>query len=328
MSSNPRTEFVVALTQEGKVKRLPLSDFPLQHRGGKGVVGSKVKETDVLRSLYAAREGDIVLVFTNRQLCHRLPVSEFPEMSRYAGGKDISKLLGFEEGETVSALWVGDESALSGGYLVFASERGDIKRTSADEFARMRKSAVKATRVEEGDRLVGIVHSGGSAQVVLATRQGKAARFAEEDVRPSGRAAGGVRGITLADGDALSGIALAEPGDLVFTVTAFGYGKRSPLDDYRLSARGARGVANVSDVGKTGPVIAVLRAAEGDQVLLSSAHGKTIRFSISEVREVGRASAGVRAMDLEEGDMVAAALSVTAPAGELPVPEAPKAPEA
>lgn len=324
MSSNPGTAFVVALTQEGKVKRLPLSDFPLQHRGGKGVVGSKVKESDVLRSLYAAHEGDIVFVFTSRQLCHRLPVSEFPEMSRYAGGKEISKLLGFEEGESASALWVGPESLLTRGFLVFASERGDVKRTPAEEFGRMRKDAVKATRVEQGDRLVGIAHSDGDSEIVLATRLGKAARFSEGDVRPSGRAAGGVRGVTLADDDALAGMALVRAGDLLFTVTALGYGKRSPLDDYRLSSRGARGVANIRGIEKTGPVIAVLRAAEGDQVLLSSAHGKTIRFSISEVREVGRASAGVRAMDLEDADAVAAALSVAAPAEEAAPAEAPE----
>ncbi len=316
MFSNPGTAFVIALTQEGKVKRLPLSDFPVQHRGGKGVVGSKVKESDAIRALYAAHEGDVVLVFTNRQRCHRVAVSEFPEMSRYAGGKEIAKLLGFEEGEAASTLWVGTESTLARGYLVFATERGEIKRTEAEEFARMRAAAVKATRVEEGDRLVGIAHSDGSAEIVLASRQGKAARFPEGDVRPSGRAAGGVRGVTLSEGDALAGMALARAGDLIFSVTSLGYGKRSPLDDYRLSTRGARGVANLRDVDKSGPVISVLRASEGDQVLLASGFGKTIRFSVTEVREVGRASSGVRVMDLEPDDAVAAALSVTAPAGE------------
>jgi DNA gyrase subunit A len=246
-------------------------------------------------------------------------------MSRYAKGRDIAKLLAFEPGETATSLWVGPEGALSGGYLVFATERGEIKRTPSGEFAKMRGAPVKATRVEDGDRLVSVVHSDGACEIVLATRQGKAARFAEADVRPSGRAAGGVRGVTLSEGDLLAGLTLARPGDLLFTVTGLGYGKRSPLDDYRLSARGARGVANISQIEKTGSVVSVLRATAGDQVLLASGFGKTIRFSIAEVREVGRASAGVRAMDLETGDVVAAATSATPTPEDLAAEEAPPA---
>jgi DNA gyrase subunit A len=299
--------YVISLSKDETVKRTPLDAFGTQRRGGRGVVATKTGEQGYLQKLHVASPDDDVLLFTNQSKCYKLTASDFPEMGRYAKGKPADKLLDLEAGERITGCISVRGLDEAQGYLVTATKKGMIKRTDLTSFGKIRAKGVKAIKVSEGDELVGVSVSDGSSQVFMATRNGKAIRFDESDVRASGRTAGGVRGINLAEGDELASFVVGSPSATVFTITENGYGKRTPLTDYRQTTRGGKGVTNVKNTAKAGQVVSSMAVGMQDEVLAGSKSGKIIRFLAADVRQTGRGSTGVRVMKTEGDDGVVTA---------------------
>ncbi len=311
MALSDENLFVVSLSKDETVKRTPLSAFGLRHRGGRGVAGTKPGEEGFVRQLHVAAAGDDLLLFTNHSKCYKLKAADVPEMGRYAKGVPPGKLMDLEPEERITGCVSVKDLDESQGFLVTATKQGMIKRTDLASFGRIRTKGVKAIRVAEGDELVGVGVSDGSSQVFMATRNGKAIRFDESDVRASGRTAGGVRGINLAEGDQVASFVIGAPTATVFTITGNGYGKRTPLSEYRQTSRGGKGVTNVKNVGKTGTVVATMTVQPEDEVLAASSSGKVIRFKAGDVRETGRGSTGVRVMKTEHGEGVVTASPIS-----------------
>lgn len=299
--------FVVSLSKDEAVKRTPLSAFGVQHRGGRGVAGTKPGEESFIKQLHVAASDDDVLMFTNHGKCYKLKAADIPEMGRYAKGQPASKLLELSEGERITGCASVRGLDTKQGYLVTATRQGMVKRTDLLTFGKIRANGVKAIRVDEGDELVGVAVSDGASQVFMATRNGKSIRFDESDVRPSGRTAGGVRGIKLAEGDQVSSLVVGPQSTSVFTITENGYGKRTPFTSYRQTSRGGKGVTNVKDIAKAGHIISAMSVAASDEIMAGSSAGKIIRFSSADVRETGRGSTGVRVMKTDQGDAIVTA---------------------
>jgi DNA gyrase subunit A len=310
MTFSDENLFVISLSKDETVKRTPLNAFGVQHRGGKGVVGTKPGEESFVRQLHVAAADDDVLLFTNQSKCYKMKAADIPEMSRYAKGKEAAKILEMEPGERVTGCISVRGLEGAQGYLVTATKQGMVKRTDLASFGKIRAKGVKAIRVAEGDELVGVAVSDGASQVFLATSGGKSIRFDESDVRASGRTAGGVRGIKLAEGDKVASFVVGPQSGTVFTITENGYGKKTPLSSYRQTSRGGKGVTNVKNIEKAGPVVSAMAVGPADEVLAGSSSGKVIRFSAADLRETGRGSIGVRVMKTDQGDGVVTASTI------------------
>lgn len=310
MTISDENLFVISLSKDETVKRTPLSAFAVQHRGGRGVVGTKPGEESFVKKLHVAAADEDVLLFTNQSKCYKMKAADVPEMSRYAKGKEAAKLLDLEENERITGCVSVRGLDQAQGYLVTATKHGMVKRTELGTFGKIRAKGVKAIRVAEGDELVGVAVSNGSNQVFLATSKGKSIRFDESEVRPSGRTAGGVRGIKLAAGDTVASFVVGPQTDTVFTITENGYGKRTPVSSYRQTSRGGKGVTNVKNIEKAGQVVSAMAVGSGDEILAGSSSGKVIRFSAADVRETGRGSIGVRVMKTDPGDGVVTASKI------------------
>lgn len=311
----PDVEVVVLVTNDGYIKRLPLDTYRRQRRGGKGLVQMETKEQDFVTRAFVTRTHDHVLFFTNRGRVYRLKAYEIPEMGRHSKGKAIVNLLPrLREGERVQTeLPVSD---LSGpGSLLFATRRGLVKRTELSRYQNIRTNGIQAILLEEGDELVDVVRLEKGQEVILATREGQVVRFQEEEVRPTGRATFGVRGLRLKDeGDAVVSLSVVSPEfPSLLTLTSTGFGKRSPVSDYRLTRRGASGVITIRTGERNGHVVAVLPVREEDEILVTTQKGVTLRSPVRQVREQGRNTLGVIIMRLEEGDEVRTAVRLVPP---------------
>ncbi len=313
------TDVVVLVSNTGYIKRLPLETYRRQRRGGKGLVQMETKEEDFVTRAFAARTHDDVLFFTNQGRVYRLKAYELPEMGRHAKGKAIVNLLPrLREGERIQTEL--PVRGLTGpGTLVFATSRGLTKRTALSRYQNIRVSGIQAINLEEGDELVDVALTDGGSEILLATREGQVVRFAESELREMGRATYGVRGLRLKGPRdrvvAMTPVSKAFPS--LLTVTSTGFGKRSPVDDYRLTARAASGVIGIKTGGRNGEVVAVLPVTERDEVLLTTQKGITLRSPVSQIREQGRNTLGVILMRVEPGDEVKAAVRLVSP-GETP----------
>ncbi|RMH16961.1 MAG: DNA gyrase subunit A [Acidobacteria bacterium] len=307
-------DMVITVSKAGYVKRSPLALYRQQGRGGKGRRGMVTKDDDFVEHLYIASAHSYVLVFTDRGRVHWLKVHRIPELGPAARGTAIVNLLELEPGEGVSATVAVRD--FERGYLIFATRGGTVKKTELAAYSRPRVGGIIAINIDDGDELLDVRVSDGGQDVMLATARGYAIRFPESDqeeegrrligVRPMGRATRGVRGITLRPGDRVVGMAvLAGDGDLM-TVTAGGYGKRTPLDQYPRQSRGGKGVINLKTSSKTGGVIGVKQVAPGDGMMLITQGGKLIRISVDDVRQIGRATQGVKLMNLGPDDRLVA----------------------
>lgn len=310
MTFSDENLFVISLSKSETIKRTPLSAFGVQHRGGMGVAGTRPGEESFVRQLHVATPDDDVLFFTNHSKCYKMKVSDVPEMSRYAKGEEVSKLIELDEGERIAGCVSVRGLDQAQGYLVSATKGGMIKRTGLEEFGKIKAKGVKAIKVAEGDELVGVAVSDGGGEIFIATGGGKSIRFNESDVRASGRTAGGVRGIKLAEGDKVASFVVGPQSATVFTITENGFGKRTPLSSYRQTSRGGKGVTNVKNVEKSGPVVSAMAVGPADEILAGSSSGKVIRFSAMDVRETGRGSTGVRVMKTDPGDGVVTASTI------------------
>jgi DNA gyrase subunit A len=312
-------DMVITVTRTGYVKRSPLALYRAQHRGGKGRTGMVTRDEDLVEHLYVASAHSYVLVFTESGRVHWLKVHEIPELGAAAKGKAIVNLLQLEPTEKV-ATTVAVRDFPADRYLVFATERGMIKKTELSAYSNPRAGGINAVDVVPGDRLLAVRVTEGHQYVLLATEKGYAIRFDEADVRPMGRVARGVRGIRLRAGDRVVGMEVLEGGGDVFTVTERGYGKRTALEDYRQQGRGGLGIINLKVGGKTGAVVGVKQVRDEDGLIMITREGMIIRFPVAGVRTIGRSTQGVKLMDIEGEDRIVALAKVVEEEEELPEP--------
>ncbi len=303
-------DMVVTLSHNGYIKRNPLSLYRSQRRGGKGVSGLPSKLEDFVANLFVASTHDYFLCLSNHGRLYWLKVHEIPQGSRTSRGKALVNLLPLDRqaGEFIAAV-VPVRTFEKDKFLVMATRDGVIKKTPLEAFSRPRPTGIIAAVVKENDELIAAAITDGHEDIILATRNGYSIRFPESDVRPMGRTAAGVRGVKLTEGDrvvAMVVISRDEDQGTLLSVTENGYGKRTPITEYRTQSRGGKGVINIRTTSKVGPVVGVLLVKESDEVMLVGASGKIIRIGVKDIRITGRSAQGVRLIQLAEGDHLAA----------------------
>ncbi|NPA67593.1 MAG: DNA gyrase subunit A [Chlorobi bacterium] len=309
-------EVLITISNLGYIKRTDLSEFKTQNRGGKGSKGSTARNEDFLRHMYVATMHNWMLFFTEKGKCFWLKVYDIPEGSKTSKGRAIQNIINIEPDDKVTAYMkvrtLNDEDYLNNNNIIFATKNGTIKKTLLEAFSRPRQNGINAITINEGDRLISAKLTNGSNDIMLAARNGKAVRFKETDVRNMGRTAAGVRGIRLDKGDEVIGMICLENNneEHVLVVSENGYGKRSLLEDYRITKRGGKGVKTINITEKTGKLIAIKNVKDGDDLMIINKSGLTIRLSVDTIRVAGRATQGVRLIKIKEGDSIASVAKV------------------
>jgi len=305
----PEEDVVVVLTEGDYIKRVPAETFDAQHRGGKGIIGTDLKDGDRVSTVFTASTHDYLLCFTNQGQVYQLKTYQIPEMSRTARGTSAVNLVDLDDGEEISAVVTADalDFEADDEYLTMATRDGYVKRTSVGEFGNILSTGIIAIDLEDGDELADVEVTDGSHDVVLGSESGMAIRFDEADVRPMGRNARGVRGMDLEGDDRVAGVAAVEPEDdrSLLTVTEFGYGKRTRIDEYRAQSRNGKGLVDIETEDRNGDVVSVDTVADDDNLVVMSEDGQIIRLPVAEISTVGRNTKGVKVMDVENGDEVA-----------------------
>ncbi|MDT7042890.1 DNA gyrase subunit A [Candidatus Nitronereus thalassa] len=300
-------EMAVTISHEGYIKRHPVSEYRAQRRGGKGKIGMGVKEEDFVEKLFTASTHDYILFFTDAGKVYWLKVHEIPEASRTSKGKAMVNLLTLASEEKVTTtLPVRDFP--DNLYVVMATRRGIIKKTELSAYGNPRQGGIIALTLEEGDKLIGVEITDGKSDIVLGTKEGLVIRFRENDVRPMGRTARGVRGISLDETNQVIGMTTITPDEeaSILTVTEGGYGKRTLVTEYRTQGRGGRGVISVKVTEKNGQAVSFHRVSDTDEIMIITAEGKILRTKMDDLRDIGRNSQGVRLIDMEDTDRVVA----------------------
>jgi DNA gyrase subunit A len=296
-------DMVITISHQGYIKRLPVTTYRRQGRGGKGVMGTKSKEDDWVEGLFIASTHEYILFFTNRGRCYWLKVYEIPEGGRLSRGKPIVQLVGIGKDERMAA-YVPVKEFKEGLYLMMATRLGTVKKCDLMAFSNPRKGGILAAGVDEEDALIDVRLTDGTQDVILATHEGQAVRFQESDVRSMGRQATGVRGARLDKGDYLIGMVDVKREGTLLVVTENGMGKRSEIADYRLTRRGGKGVLTVKVTEKTGKMVTIKEVVDSDELMIITQQGQVIRLPLSGVRVMGRATQGVRLINLDAGDRV------------------------
>jgi len=297
-------EMVVTVSHTGYIKRNPISLYRTQRRGGRGKVGMGTKEEDFVESVFIASMHTYIMFFSNTGKVYWLKVHELPEASRAAKGRAIVNLLSLSPGESISTILPVKEF-VEGKHVVTATAQGVIKKTEVMEYSRPRPGGIIAMGLNEGDQLIATAITSGQDEVFLSTRHGMSIRFREKDVRAMGRAAVGVRGIDLEQGDAVVGMEILRPQGTLLTATENGFGKRTGIEEYRVQSRGGKGLITLKVTEKTGAIVGVAQVSEGDDVMLITDSGKIIRMAVDEIRVIGRNTQGVRLIGLQENERVA-----------------------
>jgi DNA gyrase subunit A len=298
-------EVVVTITNGGYIKRIPLSTYTMQHRGGKGIIGMEMKEEDFVENLFISSTHNYILFFTNLGRLYWQKVYEIPEGSRQSRGKAIVNLLELQEGEMVNAMIPVKEFA-EDLYLLMATKEGTVKKTPLSEFRNPRKAGIIAVTVDEGDELVRVLLTDGKREVVMVSKKGKAIRFSEEDIRPMGRTARGVRGMTLeGPDDEVVSLDIVDETTTLLTVTENGFGKRTEYSEYPVYHRSGKGVITIVTNARNGPVSRVRSVAEYDELIFTSSEGIIIRVPVKDIPIQGRNTQGVKIMNIKSGDKVA-----------------------
>ena len=296
-------DMVVTVSHQGYVKRLPVDTYRAQRRGGRGLRGMDTKEEDFVEHLFVASTHDYLMIFTRRGQCYWKKVWEIPEGSRASRGKPIVNLLNLGPDEKIAAV-VPVREFSADHYLIFGTRRGVVKKTALSAYGNVRSVGLNAINIAEGDELIEVRVTSGGDEILIASRKGMAIRFNEADARPMGRATGGVRGLNLREGDEVVGMVVAREDSTVLVVAENGLGKRTPISEYRLQKRGGYGVINLKVSGKTGEVVTVRAVAEDEQLMFITRNGVVNRQRVAEIRVIGRATQGVRLVNLDEGDVV------------------------
>jgi DNA gyrase subunit A len=309
-------DMVITISRLGYIKRTPLNDFRTQGRGGVGSKASTTRDEDFLEYMFSATMHNTILFFTEKGKCFWLKVYDLPEGNKTSKGRAIQNLLNLEPDDTIKAFInvpnLTDDEFIKNNYIILCTKHGTIKKTLLEAYSRPRLNGILAINVREGDRLIEAKLTNGNNEIVLAIKSGKAIRFHESKVRPVGRNASGVRGVTRANsGDEVIGMVCVEgPETTVMVVSENGFGKRSDISDYRITNRGGKGVKTINITDKTGNLIAIKGVTDNEDIMIITKAGLTIRFAVSDFRLTGRATQGVRLINLKENDSIAAVTQV------------------
>ena len=310
-------DVVVTISHMGYIKRTPLSEFRTQGRGGKGAMGSTTRDEDFIEHLFIASTHNYLLLFTEEGRCFWMRAFEVPEGNRTSKGRAIQNLINIPSTDKVKAYinvkTLEDEEYINNNFIIMCTKNGIIKKTTLEAYSRPRQSGINAITVREGDALLEVLLTNGTNEIMLASKAGKVVRFNEADVRPMGRNASGVRGINLGeekDNEVIGMIAMPDKTSNVMVVSEKGYGKRSDIEEYRVTMRGGKGVKTINITDKTGNLIAIKNVTDKDDLMIINKSGITIRLAVSELRVIGRATQGVRLINLKETDEIAAVTKV------------------
>ncbi len=311
-------DMVITISHMGYIKRTPLAEYRTQHRGGVGAKGSATRDEDFIEHIYVASMHNTMLFFTEKGRCYWLKVYEIPEGARSSKGRAIQNVIRIEPDDKVRAYInvkrLDDQEYVDSNYIIMCTKDGTIKKTKLEAYSRPRQNGVNAIVIREGDQLIEAKLTSGSAEVMIAAKEGKAIRFNEATVRPIGRVGAGVRGISLEGDDEVVGMICIEPDDKrdVLVLSENGYGKRTDLDEYRITNRGGKGVKTINITEKTGKLIAIQSVTDENDLMIINRSGLTIRTSVGQIRLAGRATQGVRIINLREGDAIASVMAVPA----------------
>ena len=314
-------DMVITISHMGYIKRTPLAEYRTQNRGGVGAKGSATRDEDFIEHIYVASMHNTMLFFTEKGRCYWLKVYEIPEGTRSSKGRAIQNVIQIEPDDKVRAYInvkrLDDAEYVNNNYIIMCTKDGTIKKTKLEAYSRPRQNGVNAIVIREGDQLIEAKLTSGNAEVMIAAREGKAIRFNENTVRPIGRVGAGVRGISLDEGDEVVGMICIEPNSSqdVLVLSENGYGKRTDLDEYRITNRGGKGVKTINITEKTGKLISIQAVTDDNDLMIINRSGLTIRTAVSQIRLAGRATQGVRIINLREGDAIASVMAVPA-AGE------------
>ncbi|MFN5517129.1 MAG: DNA gyrase C-terminal beta-propeller domain-containing protein, partial [Bacteroidota bacterium] len=306
-------EVIITISHLGYIKRTPLSEYRVQGRGGKGSIGGSTRDDDFIEQLFVATNHNYLLFFTQNGKCFWLKVYNVPEGNKTSKGRTIQNLIALESGDKVMAVVnvnnLSEEAFLNNNYLVFCTKKGIIKKTTLEEFSRPRQNGVNAMTIQDQDELIEVKLTNGNCEILMAVNSGRAVRFDESEVRPTGRTAQGVKGIFCDDQDEVVGMICIDKQDhtqSVMVVSEKGYGKRSDLEEYRITSRGKKGVKTINITDKTGNLIAIKQVTEEHDLMIINKSGITIRMEVKEISIKGRATQGVRLITLKEQDEIAA----------------------
>ena len=309
-------DMVITISHMGYIKRTPLAEYRTQHRGGVGAKGSATRDEDFIEHIYVATMHNTMLFFTEKGRCYWLKVYEIPEGARSSKGRAIQNVIQIESDDKVRAYInvkrLDDADYVNDNYIIMCTKDGTIKKTRLEAYSRPRQSGVNAIVIREGDQLIEAKLTSGRAEVMLAAREGKAIRFNESTVRPIGRVGAGVRGISIDEGDEVVGMICVEPDSKqeVLVLSENGYGKRTDLEEYRITNRGGKGVKTINVTEKTGKLISIQAVTDDNDLMIINRSGLTIRTAVSQIRVAGRATQGVRIINLREGDAIASVMAV------------------
>jgi DNA gyrase subunit A len=312
----PDENVVITISHAGYIKRTPLAEYKTQHRGGVGQKASTTRDEDFLQDLFVGTNHQYMLFFTQKGKCFWMRVYEIPEGSKTAKGRAIQNLINIEQDDKIQAFIctqdLKDEEYINSHYVIMATKKGQVKKTSLEQYSRPRANGINAISIREDDELLEAKLTNGNSHVILAVKSGKAIRFEESKTRPMGRGASGVRGITLADAsDEVVGMVSVNDMDAhILVVSENGYGKRSDLEDYRITNRGGKGVKTISITEKTGKLVAIKTVNDQDDLMIINKSGIAIRMEIATLRVMGRATQGVRLINLKGNDTIAAVAKV------------------
>ncbi|MPM17260.1 DNA gyrase subunit A [bioreactor metagenome] len=307
---------VITISRMGYIKRTLLSEYRTQNRGGKGFKASNVRDEDILENLYIASNHDYLLAFTKKGKVFWLRVYEIPEGTRSSKGRPIQNLLAIENDDKIQTVInvadLTDKEYVENNFIILCTEQGVIKKTSLEAYSRPRQNGINAIGIREGDTLIQASLTNGKNEVLIALRSGRAIRFPEEKVRPMGRNASGVRGVTLAGPDdrVVGMVCIEDKLDQILVVSEKGFGKRSDIEDYRVTNRGGKGVKTINVTDKTGKLVAALSVKDGDELMIINVSGIAIRMSVSDLRVVGRATQGVKLINLSGKDSIASVAKI------------------
>lgn len=310
-------EMVITISHMGYIKRTPLSEYKVQNRGGVGSKGSATRDEDFLEHMIMATMHNTMLFFTEKGKCFWLKVYDIPEGTKQSKGRAIQNLLNIEPDDKVKAyinlLSLKDDDYINSNYIVLCTKKGIIKKTTLEAYSRPRQNGVNAITIKEGDQLLEAKLTNGENDIMIAVKSGKAIRFPENKVRPMGRTASGVRGIWMEEGDEAIGMVCVEPANAnILVVSENGFGKRSAIEDYRITNRGGKGVKTINMTDKTGNLIALIDVTDEDNLMIINRSGLTIRLEVSELRVMGRNTQGVKLINLRNDDSIAAVAKVSA----------------
>lgn len=300
----PQEEVVITITHTGYIKRLPVTTYRSQKRGGRGVVGMDTKDNDFVEHLFVTNTHHYLMFFTDRGKAYRLKAYEIPELGRTARGTPIINLIQIEQGETVNAV-IPVENFDEDKYLFFATRQGIVKKTPLVDYVNIRKGGLIAVNLREDDTLIDVRLTDGEQELIMGTAKGMSIRFPESDVRSMGRAATGVKGITLDEDDQLIGMDVIVPDQDILIVTTKGYGKRTPVSDYRIQSRGGKGIKTINITDKNGPVVGLKVVKDDEDLMIITSSGTLIRMSMEGISTMGRYAQGVKLINIRDEDSVA-----------------------